>query len=98
MMKKGTAVLLVPAFLLTFVIAGCSKPGVSKESFDKVENGMTLAEVEKILGGEKKGIEASGVLGKLAGTSASYVWKDGDKKIVVAFNDGKVISKTPVGL
>jgi hypothetical protein len=98
MTKKGTIVLLVAAFLLTFVVVGCSKPGVSKEGFDKVEKGMTLAQVEKILGTEKKGGEASGALGKLAGSGATYVWEDGDKKITVVFKDGKVETKAAVGL
>ncbi len=85
-------------FLLTFAIAGCSKPGVTKEGFDKIENGMTLAEVEKILGSDKKGGKVAGGIGDLAGAGSAHVWEDGDKKITVTFKDDKVTDKAQVGL
>jgi len=89
---------LLLAFLMTFVLVGCSKPGVSKSNYDKVENGMTLAEVEEILGTGKKGSSVAGAVGELSGKGAAYVWEDGDKKITVFFKDDKVVKKAQVGL
>ena len=98
MARKGTAALLPVAFLMVLVIAGCSKSGVSKDNYDKIENGMTLAEVEKILGPDKKGASGAATLGGLTGKGATYVWEAGDKKITVAFKDDKVVSKSQIGL
>lgn len=86
------------AFIMTFAVVGCSKAGVSKENLDKVKVGMTLAEVEKILGTEKKGVEGSGALGGITGAGKAYVWEDGDKKITVTFKDGKVLKSAAIGL
>ncbi len=99
MARKGTLVVLsLAAFILTIAVAGCSKPGVSKANFDKVKNGMTLVEVQKILGEGKKGISITSTFGKLVGQGTTYVWEKDDIKISIIFKDDKVISKNALGL
>ena len=98
MTKNLTFTVLLVGLSMVLLISGCSKPGVSKSNFDKVEDGMSLADVEDILGADKKGASGAGKLGELAGKGASYVWEDGDKKITVVFKDDKVVSKAQVGL
>lgn len=92
-MKLGkllTCVVLV-AFMAV-VTTGCSK--VTKANYDKVETGMSKAEVEKILG---KGTEdKSGGIGDLTGTVVT--WKKGDTTITVTFANDKVVTKVQSGL
>jgi hypothetical protein len=80
------------------MIAGCGGSKVTKENYDKIKTGMTVAEVEAILG---KGTESQGVAGKvgdLAGSAKSITWKDGDKNITVSFLNDKVATVTSSGL
>jgi hypothetical protein len=84
------------ALMLT-ILPGCGGK-VSKSNFDKVQNGMTMAEVEGILG---KGTEQAGVagaIGDLAGSGKVMTWTDGEKSITVTFVDGKVTAKASKGL
>src|SRR5262249_40189314 len=91
--RLGTIVLLVFCLLVT----GCTKSKVTKVNYDKIENGMTLDEVERILGsgtltaGDPSLIVAkAGVdLGSGRPTTIEYTWDDGKKSIVVGFREGK---------
>jgi hypothetical protein len=72
------------------------KIAITKAKYEKIENGMDLAEVEKIIG--SKGEETNSVhTGKFE--SSSYRWK-GDKYscLTVRFRDSKVIFKAQDGL
>jgi hypothetical protein len=93
---------------LCLLLAGCGKSKVSKENYDKIQNGMSLADVEKLLG---KGTDDSGdganVAGQfgvdVVGTSGggtgvkTYVWESGNKKITVYFKQDKVVNKNAAG-
>lgn len=98
MTRNGTCAWLLAGLLMASLIVGCGKPGVSKSNYDKIEDGMSLAEVEKILGPGEKGASVAGTIGELVGQGAAYVWEEGDKKITVVFKDDKVVSKSQVGL
>lgn len=88
--KVLTCVLLI-AFMAV-VVTGCSK--VTKANYDKIENGMSRADVEAILG---KGTESKGGgVGDLTGTVVK--WEKGDKSITVTFANDKVVGKTESGL
>lgn len=73
---------------------------VSKADFEKVQTGMTLPEVEKILGG--KGEEATSSTVELAGQSiktVSYNWKNPDFSVAtVTFQNDKVTAKMQINL
>jgi len=92
---------LLTGFLLTLLVlttlVGCSSK-VSKSSYDKIDTGMTMAEVEKLLG---KGTEQAGIagaLGDLAGSGKVVKWEDGEKNITVTFVNDKVTAKASSGL
>jgi hypothetical protein len=86
----------VVGLLAGTMLVGCGSK-VSKSNYDKIETGMTMEEVEGILGsGEKASAGVS--VGGLEVTGAVYEWTDGDKTITVVFKDDKVVSKTQTGL
>ena len=71
---------------------------VTLAEFDAVQVGMTLAEVERIIGGEGSMMSAAG-----EGATRSEMWSwDGrgtlGANVIISFSDGKVIAKTQVGL
>jgi hypothetical protein len=69
---KKTILITAAASLL---LAACSK--VTQDNYDKVESGMSRAEVEAIIGNATKCKEALG--------AASCVWGDDNKYIKVKF-------------
>ena len=90
-------VCLVLVALGALMLAGCGSK-VTKSNFDQIKTGMTLAEVEAILGKGTESTGASAAIGDLAGSAKSVVWKDGDKSITVNFLNDKVALKAAGGL
>ena len=95
-MGRGLLVALVLVGLLLTVTPGCNK--VTKENYDKVKTGMTIDEVEDILGKGKMEEGATGALGGLTGSAKVCTWTKGDAKIVVTFVNDKVTTVTPTNL
>ena len=90
---------LLATGLLMLVVAGCGpSTDVSKEAYDKVETGMTLAQVQGILGKGELQTGAAGGLGDITGSAKIYTWTQGEKKITVTFVNDKVKTKVPSGL
>ena len=84
-------------FLLVACVAGCASR-ITEANYDRIEPGMTVDEVEDILGmGE---IEASGDdAGPGLNLSAkAMVWRSDSKSIRVVFEDEKVVTKSQMGL
>ncbi len=97
---KLIAAVVLPALLLV----ACEKK-VTLDNFNSVNVGMTLSEVEMLLGAgtrqvvEGASISGAGVLGGAAQNSLdTYTWREGTKEISVTLKDGKVISKSHAGL
>lgn len=86
-------VCLILVGLGSLALAGCGSK-VTKSNFDQIKTGMTLAEVEAILGKGTESTGAAGAIGDLAGSAKSVTWKDGDKSITVNFVNDKVALKT----
>ena len=87
----------------TLAVPGCGNSAVTKESFDKIQMGMSMHDVEKLLGGsgtEDSAPPGFGVSGgavattKDAPTDKMFVWKSDEVTIVVTFKDGKVVQKS----
>jgi len=97
MLKPRFVVGLVLVVFFAAMLAGCGSK-VSKGNYDKVSNGMTQAEVEKILGKGTEEAGGGGVLGKITGSGKAITWKDGEKSIAVTFVNGKVATKVQQGL
>ena len=85
---------------LTVSLVGCGGSRISRANYDKITNGMTLEQVQGILGspGEKASADV-----KLPGVEIRvgaevYTWRDDGRKITVVFDDGKVSAKSQEGL
>jgi hypothetical protein len=91
--------------LVCLFLADCGK--ISDESYAKVKDGMSLSQVQSILGeGDKEestgtSISTSGLAGSsssaLLSRRQTYSWKDGDKQVVIEFADDKLVSKRKIG-
>jgi hypothetical protein len=102
--RAGRLPLVLALCLLT---TACIKTKVTKVNFDKIKEGMTLAEAEKILGkGTKETGDGSNVAGQFgvavmpaaaSGGGDVYVWESGDKKITLHVRQDKVVSKQASG-
>ena len=91
---------------LCFILAGCGKSAITRENFDKIQNDMTLEQVEEIL---KKGsqvgdgsnvaaqfgVDVTG--GARPPSTVDYVWESGNKSITITFRQGKVVGKRSAG-
>jgi hypothetical protein len=99
MSKRTILCGLVLAGFVLAMLPGCGAK-VSKSNYDKVKDGMTLAEVEKILGKGEAVASVSGALGDLAGSSKTYKWvneADGIT-ITITFVNDKMQLKTATGI
>ena len=97
---KTNRIALVCIVLLglgVIMLAGCGSK-VTKSNFDQVTNGMTLAQVEGILGKGTESTGAAGAVGSLAGSAKVVTWKDGNKTITITFANDKVVLKAANGL
>ncbi len=84
-LKAGLAGLAVLAVLL----AACAGSKINQDNFDKVQVGMTQAEVKGILG---EATEASSLdVAGFSGTSST--WRHGEVVITIQFVNGKVVAK-----
>ncbi len=92
--------LLVVATLLigSMLLVGCGSSKVTKTNYEKVETGMTLEQVESVLGEGTETTSMGVQIGDTGGSAAIYVWEEGDKKITVTFKDNKVVTKMQTGL
>lgn len=90
------------AILSAALLAGCESK-VSKDSYQQIQIGMTMHEVERLLGGSgtedsaPPGLEISGAGAastKDAPKDKIYTWKSDDITIIVTFQNGKVVSKS----
>ena len=93
--KLAVACVLLP--LAVVALSGCGSK-VTKGNFDQVKDGMTISEVQGLLGQGEKGSSAGISVPGLTLTGDIYQWKDGDKSITVVFKDGKVVGKASQGL
>lgn len=81
------AVVVVVVICMSLVSCGSLK--ISQENFDKVQTGMSLAQVTAILGPPT---ESSSVdVAVFSGTVSK--WKAGDLTITIQFVNGKVVAK-----
>ena len=90
-MNQRTWLLGLVALLGLGLWAGCGSK-VSKENFDKIQTGMTVEEVQDILG-EGQNASAGVSVAGLSVTGDVYEWSHEGTAIRVVFKDGKVVEK-----
>jgi len=96
-MRRRRQLIVLSAVLIAAVVGGCGSK-VTQANYDRIQIGMSRAEVEDILG---EGTAKGGAGFAVPGMSASGMvveWRDGDKSISVTFLNDKVTLKTQTGL
>jgi uncharacterized protein YcfL len=80
--------ILVVVVLVAFILVGCGSR-INQDNFEKVQTGMTMAQVKLILG---EPTESSSVdVAVFSGTVSK--WQAGDLTITIQFVNGKVVAK-----
>jgi len=90
--------------LVAVVLVGCEEK-LTVANYDRIEEGMTLGQVEAILGsGEEQtsagvGIDASGLPSGTRGSGdrRTILWEEGGKQIIVTLQDDVVAGKRKIG-
>lgn len=101
-----TARILLSIALVTCLFLAACESKVTSENYDKVTNGMSLSQVQKILGRGKDdtshagtSISAPGISQTSRSNDVIYVWEDeSGGKIVIVFQDDKVVQKSKTGM
>jgi uncharacterized protein YceK len=86
----------VLTLILCVFLAGCGSV-VNQSNYDKIQTGMSLSQVEAILGKGKEQSSAGGSFGGVTMSSKSVVWQDGNRVIAVVFMNNEVASKSQMG-
>lgn len=89
--------LLIVSYM-SLALLGCGGSKINQENYNKIQNEMTIAEVEAILGKSTSSNTDSisiPVLGSVSGKEA--VWKDEKTTITITFVNDKVKLKTYKG-
>ena len=108
-MTKTIGIYSTVAIVITCAfLSGCSSSKVSKANYDKISTGMSVAEVEAILGpGEvlsKSEVKAPEInipnvtIPDMSMSGKSIVWKDGFKVISIIFINDKATGISQLGL
>ncbi len=104
-MGRPAKLVRLAAVLAVCLLLPACKTKVTKANFEKIKEGMTLAEVEKILGkGTKEtgdgsniaaqaGVDVVGLAPASAGSGEVFKWEGGNNEIILTFRDGKVVHK-----
>ena len=78
---------------LSIILVSCGEQ-INKENYDRISNGMSKSQVEKILG--EGDSQAQSTYGDYS--AESMTWSSGMKIISIVFSNGKVDAKSQSGL
>jgi hypothetical protein len=93
-MNRCTQTVLLACLLF---LVGCGNR-ITKDNYAKIKTGMTIAEVESILGRGTEQGSSNASFGGISLDMKSIVWQDDIKIISVTFSNGKVQAKSQIGL
>ncbi|WP_430452737.1 hypothetical protein [Rhodopirellula europaea] len=71
---------------------------MTKDSYNEIKTGMTLDEVEAILGDGTEQTSSDASFGGISIDMQRMVWQNEDKIISITFSHGKVKAKSQLGL
>ncbi|MDA8745242.1 outer membrane protein assembly factor BamE [Rubripirellula amarantea] len=80
------------------LIAGCGGSPITKDNYADVKTGMTIDEVESILGTGTEQGSSDASFGGISIDMKNMVWQDEDKIISITFSHDKVKAKSQIGL
>ena len=92
---------LIKSFFLVFTLFLVSCSGkINKDNYDKISNGMSVSQVESILGEGESQASSNIDLGEYGGNVSSEVitWQKGTNVISITFSNGTVMAKAQSGL
>jgi len=95
---------MVAALVLVLPVLGGCESKVTSENFDQISTGLSLDQVEQILGSGTDitpsgvGVGTSGLMDRSTSRTRLYSWRDGNAEITVTFKDGQVLDKRKIGL
>ncbi|MDA0356794.1 MAG: DUF3862 domain-containing protein [Bacteroidetes bacterium] len=92
---------LIKSFFLVFTLFLVSCSGkINKDNYDKISNGMSVSQVESILGEGESQASSNVDLGEYGGNVSSEVitWQKGSNVISITFSNGTVMAKAQSGL
>ncbi|WP_417735653.1 hypothetical protein [Rosistilla oblonga] len=87
--------LLLSVSLLT---TGCSGDLITKDNYSEIKTGMTLAEVETILGPGTEQASSDASFGGISIDMTNMVWQNEEKIISITFSHDMVQMKSQIGL
>jgi hypothetical protein len=95
-MKNITKTIII-AF--TLLLISCSSK-INKDNYQKISNGMSVSQVESILGKGESQASSNVDLGEYGGNVSSEVitWQEGTNVISITFSNGTVMAKAQSGL
>jgi hypothetical protein len=81
------------------ILTSCSGK-INKDNFGKISDGMSISQVESILGEGELNASSSVDLGEYGGNISSEIitWQSGMKVISITFSNRKVMAKAQSGL
>jgi len=84
---------------LSIFLVSCSGK-LNKDNYEKISNGMSVSQVESILGKGESQASSNVDLGEYGGNISTEVmtWQSGTKVISITFSNGKVMAKAQNGL
>ena len=90
----------ITTFLISAMILVACSGKINMDNYNKISNGMTVEEVEQILGEGESNASSNFDLGEYGGTISSEVmtWQSGTKVITITFTNGRVEFKAQAGL
>lgn len=104
-MRIPLRLFLLLTVLTTAFGSGCnsgSEPGgsaaVNKSNLAKIQPGMTVSEVQVIMGAGDTIVNGSARVNKQRVPDEEHTWRNGEKMIVVTFVEGKVVYTTSANL
>ena len=84
--------------LCIVLLVGCGGNPITKDNYNKIQTGMTLAEVESILGSGTEQASSDASFGGISIDMKNMVWQNEDKIISITFSHDKVQAKSQIGL
>jgi hypothetical protein len=104
MQVRGRGAGVLAALVLAAALCGCEQK-VTEDAFNAIALGMTMGEVEAIMGGPGKDETAGGWsisgAGVISGSGSTrtrvYVWTEEERQIIVTFRDDVVADKYKAG-
>ena len=82
--------------LFCFLLSGCGSP-ISKSNYERIETGMSISQVEGILGKGSEQASSDASFGGLSMSAKQMTWQEGNRIITVTFMNDKVQGKAQLG-